>query len=137
MLGWMIGVLLQTIPALTLESVVILILLLTLLPTLFLIFMMASRRRLAAKIEDTLLPYDSSIVTRLVRFRSSAEEYLITGNAKDTYRETCLDDWQFKGLEKDEPWYVADQRGNDISHMSLESYDGPCEVLLPLGYEHM
>ena len=129
-------VLIQVSPStLTLEFIVILVILLSLLPTLFLLFMMVTRRRRASRGLGDHLPYDTSIVTRLVKFKSSGEEYLVTGNAKDTFRMTCLDDWQFQGIDKDEPWHVVDDRGNDISQMALESYDGLCEIVLPIGYE--
>lgn len=61
---------------------------------------------------------------RVVRDGYDGPEYLISGPLGKTFKNACQEQWQFKKTEKREGWIIKDERGNDITDASLESYDG-------------
>ena len=61
---------------------------------------------------------------RVVRDGIEGVEKLVTGSEKTTFREACLDNWQFKSVVRKSDWMVRDERGNDVTDQPLSRFDG-------------
>jgi hypothetical protein len=61
---------------------------------------------------------------RVVRDGIEGVEKLVTGSETTTFREACLDNWQFKSVDKKSDWMVRDERGNDVTDQPLSRFDG-------------
>lgn len=69
-----------------------------------------------------------SYIARVIAYRNGNEEYIVSGEPSSTFREVCLIDWPFSSISKSSQWDVVDERGNDISNSTLESYHGIAEI---------
>ncbi len=65
-----------------------------------------------------------SLFSRVVRDGIEGVEKLVTGSEKTTFREACLDNWQFKSVVRKSDWMVRDERGNDVTDQPLSRFDG-------------
>lgn len=79
-----------------------------------------SRSRMFRKYEDR----DPTVFTRAVKDGVEGVELLIKGSAASTFRKACLENWQFKNVDKKSSWMVIDEQGNDVSNESLSRFDG-------------
>ena len=67
---------------------------------------------------------DPSVYSRAVKDGADGPDYLIRGSETTTFREACLDNWQFKSVDRKSNWMVRDDRGNDVTDQSLSRFDG-------------
>lgn len=65
-----------------------------------------------------------SLFSRVVRDGIDGVEKLVTGSEVTTFREACLDNWQFKSVIQKSNWMVRDDRGNDVTDLPLSRFDG-------------
>ncbi len=61
---------------------------------------------------------------RIVRNDVDGEDYIVNGAASTTFREACLENWQFLYVKRKSSWFVKDDKGNDISEVPLSVYGG-------------
>ncbi len=61
---------------------------------------------------------------RAVRDGIEGVEKLVTGFETTTFREACIDNWQFKSVDKKSNWMVRDDRNNDVTDKPLSCFDG-------------
>ncbi|MHA2022298.1 MAG: hypothetical protein ACTSWQ_01410, partial [Candidatus Thorarchaeota archaeon] len=73
---------------------------------------------------------DPSICKRVIKDGFGGTEYIVSGDKDDTFAQACKNYWQFESVKRDSGWFVKDARGNDVTEMSLNSYDGIC-MLIP------
>ena len=52
------------------------------------------------------------------------------GDGNITFGQACRDNWQFKSVRESSGWFIKDQRGNDVTEMSLDTTDSLC-ILVP------
>jgi len=69
-----------------------------------------------------------SHIARVLVYRNGNEEHIVNGEPSSTFREVCLIDWPFSSISKSSQWDVVDERGNNISNSTLESYYGIAEI---------
>jgi hypothetical protein len=79
---------------------------------------------------------DPTICERVVKDGPDGAEYLISGFEKVTFRNACREHWQFVKTRKSSSWIVKDERGNDITDSSLESFDGIAMIVGTYGAEY-
>jgi hypothetical protein len=75
-------------------------------------------------------PMDLSEIRRVIAESSGGLEIIVRGSLETTYREACLDYWDFKRIRKNDNWIIVDERGNDITNITLDSYNGPAKLVL-------
>ncbi len=75
-------------------------------------------------------PVDTSIAHRVVRDMATMEEAVIDGDYEISFRKAMLDEgiWVFSKISRDSKWIVTDDRGNDISNKTLDSFDGVARI---------
>jgi len=64
-----------------------------------------------------------SKLKRLIVDSHTSEEAIVSGSPKTTFRQAALSDWKFTTIDKDEDWVIEDERRNDITSSTLDSYD--------------
>ncbi|MFW9927464.1 MAG: hypothetical protein ACFFDM_11990 [Candidatus Thorarchaeota archaeon] len=79
-----------------------------------------SRSKMLRKYADR----DPTVFTRAVKDGVEGIEYLIRGPASSSFRNACLENWQFKNVNKRSSWMVVDEKGNDVTNAPLSRYDG-------------
>lgn len=65
-----------------------------------------------------------SICKRVVKDGFEGKEIIISGKHETTFRDACLKNWDFRRTDKDSKWFIVDDSGNDITNLSLISYEG-------------
>ncbi|MHA1614066.1 MAG: hypothetical protein ACTSYJ_04425 [Candidatus Thorarchaeota archaeon] len=73
---------------------------------------------------------DPSVCKRVIKDGFGGVEYIVSGDGEDTFGQACKNHWQFVSVKRDSGWFIKDDRGNDVTEMSLISYDGIC-ILIP------
>ena len=73
---------------------------------------------------------DPSIIKRVIKDGFGGDGYIVSGDEEDTFGQACKNHWQFVSVKRDSGWFVKDERGNDVTEMTLISYDGVC-MLIP------
>ena len=73
---------------------------------------------------------DSSIYKRVIKDGFDGKEFIVSGDSETTFGQACKNQWQFESVGRNSGWYIKDARGNDVTNMSLISFDGIC-VLIP------
>lgn len=73
---------------------------------------------------------DSSICKRVIKDGYHGSEFIVMGDRMITFRQACLDNWQFKSVHEKSRWFIKDERGNDVTDLSLDSIDSIC-ILIP------
>ena len=69
---------------------------------------------------------DPSVCKRVIKDGFGGAEYIVSGDGEDTFGQACKNHWQFESVKRDPGWFVKDARGNDVTDMSLTSFDGIC-----------
>ena len=73
---------------------------------------------------------ESSIYKRVVKDGYDGREFIVSGDSETTFGQACKNQWQFESVGRNSGWYIKDKRGNDVTNMSLISFDGIC-ILIP------
>ncbi len=73
---------------------------------------------------------DPSVCKRVIKDGIDGMEFIVSGDKETTFGQACRDNWQFESAKRDSGWFVKDARGNDVTDMSLMSFDGIC-ILVP------
>ncbi len=73
---------------------------------------------------------DPSICKRVIKDGIDGMEFIVSGDKETTFGQACKDHWQFESVSRTSGWYIKDSRGNDVTDMSLFSFDGIC-ILFP------
>ena len=76
---------------------------------------------------------DPSIIKRVIKDGFGGDGYIVSGDGEDTFGQACKNHWQFVSVKRDSGWFVKDARGNDVTEMSLNSYDGICTLIPEYG----
>ncbi|UCE11523.1 MAG: hypothetical protein JSW61_06215 [Candidatus Thorarchaeota archaeon] len=71
---------------------------------------------------------DTSILRRFIIDPVSDEEAVVTGQSTTTFRQACLHDWPFSRIRARSEWIIKDNKGNDITHAELSTYDGTATI---------
>ncbi len=74
--------------------------------------------------------YASLIFKRVIKDGFDGPEIIVMGEGKITFGQACRDNWQFKSVRENSGWFVKDERGNDVTNMSLDTIDSIC-ILIP------
>jgi hypothetical protein len=61
---------------------------------------------------------------RAIRDGVDGVEKLVVGSETTTFREACLDQWQFSSVDRKSNWLIKDERGNDATDYPLSRFDG-------------
>ena len=72
----------------------------------------------------------SLIFKRVIKDGIDGMEFIVSGDKETTFGQACKNHWQFESAKRDSGWFVKDTRGNDVTDMSLMSFDGIC-ILVP------
>jgi hypothetical protein len=78
---------------------------------------------------------DPLVCERVVKDGYEGPDYLIRGSGEETFGHACQKQWQFVKTDRRAGWIIKDERGNDITGSSLESYDGIAVILKTAGKE--
>lgn len=78
---------------------------------------------------------DPSVCKRVIKDGFGGAEYIVSGDGEDTFSQACKNHWQFESVKRDSGWFVKDARGNDVTDLSLISFDGICTLLPEYGTE--
>ena len=73
---------------------------------------------------------DPSVCKRVIKDGFGGAEYIVSGDKETTFGQACKDHWQFESVSMNSSWYIKDSRGNDVTDLSLTSFDGIC-ILVP------
>jgi len=73
---------------------------------------------------------ESSVYKRVIKDGYDGGEFIVSGDSETTFGQACKNQWQFESVSRNSGWYIKDERGNDVTNMSLISFDGIC-VLIP------
>ena len=74
-------------------------------------------------------PRDPSVMQRVIMGGLIGQEVIVSGPPEMTYRDACLDDWQFKLIQRGSEWIIVDERRNDITNTPLASYHGIAKIV--------
>lgn len=74
-------------------------------------------------------PRDHSQIQRVVYDTMTRQEYIISGTHSQSFRSACKDDWVFRSMGANGDWIIQDERGNDISALSLSEYHGIAKLV--------
>jgi hypothetical protein len=74
-----------------------------------------------------------SLTKRVIKDGYDGPEFIVMGNGMITFRQACLDNWQFKSVREKSDWFIEDEHGNDVTNMSLDSIDGICTLIPEYG----
>ncbi|MDF1538594.1 MAG: hypothetical protein P1Q69_06800 [Candidatus Thorarchaeota archaeon] len=69
-----------------------------------------------------------SHIPRVVIDKSSSDEHIVSGHPTSTFRQLLRTEWPFTGVSKNAQWAIVDERGNDITDSTLESFHGIAEL---------
>ena len=78
---------------------------------------------------------ESSIFKRVIKDGYDGKEFIVSGDSKTTFSQACKNQWQFESVSRNSGWYIKDERGNDVTNMSLISFDGICILIPEYGLE--
>ena len=78
---------------------------------------------------------DPSMCRRIIREGPDGAEFIITGERDDTFAQACRKDWQFNSIKLHSKWYIRDEKGNDVTDMTLEQSEGIFMLIPELGSE--
>lgn len=74
-------------------------------------------------------PRDPTVIQRVIMGGLIGQEVIVSGPPEMTYRDACLDDWQFKLIQRGGEWIIVDERRNDITNTPLASYHGIAKIV--------
>ncbi|MHA1480096.1 MAG: hypothetical protein ACTSQZ_01560 [Candidatus Thorarchaeota archaeon] len=80
-------------------------------------------------IRPTYRPLDPTFIQRVIIGELIGQEVIVSGPPEMTYRDACLDDWQFKLIQRGSEWIIVDERKNDITNTPLASYHGIAKIV--------
>ena len=72
---------------------------------------------------------DPTVIQRVIMGGIIGQEVIVSGPPEMTYRDACLDDWQFKLIQRGSEWIIVDERKNDITNTPLASYHGIAKIV--------
>lgn len=72
----------------------------------------------------------SLIFKRVIKDGYDGKEFIVAGDDNTTFGEACKNHWQFESVSRNSGWFIKDERGNDVTGMSLLAYDG-ISILIP------
>ena len=78
---------------------------------------------------------DPSVCKRIIKDGYDGPEFIVMGDGNITFGQACRDNWQFMSVRKNSGWFIKDERGNDVTDMSLFSFDGICTLFPEYGSE--
>jgi len=78
---------------------------------------------------------DPSVCKRIIKDGYDGPEFIVMGDENITFGQACKDYWQFESVSRNSSWYIKDSRGNDVTDLSLISFDGICTLLPEYGTE--
>lgn len=78
---------------------------------------------------------DPSICKRVIKDGIDGMQFIVSGDKETTFGQACKDHWQFESVSRNSRWYIKDSRGNDVTDMSLISFDGICTLFPEYGTE--
>ncbi len=78
---------------------------------------------------------DPSICKRVIKDGIDGMEFIVSGDKETTFGQACKNHWQFESVSRTSGWYIKDSRGNDVTDMSLFSFDGICTLFPEYGTE--
>ena len=73
---------------------------------------------------------DPEILVRVLREEDSDFEVFIRGMKEDILRYVLLTDWPLNSKLKNQPWYVVDSIGNDITDNKFSEFEGTLTIRL-------
>ncbi len=76
---------------------------------------------------------DPSVYKRIIKDGYDGPEFIVMGDGNITFGQACRDNWQFMSVREKSRWFIKDERGNDVTDMSLFSFDGICILILEYG----
>ena len=78
---------------------------------------------------------DPSVCKRVIKDGYDGPGYIVMGDGKITFSQACRDNWQFKSVRENSGWFIKDERGNDVTNMSLDTIDSICILIPEYGLE--
>lgn len=78
---------------------------------------------------------DPSICKRVIKDGVGGADYIVSGDREETFGQACKEYWQFESIRENSDWFIKDERGNDVTDMPLNSFDGICTLIPEYGSE--
>ncbi len=72
----------------------------------------------------------SLIFKRVIKDGFDGAEFIVSGDSETTFGQACKDHWQFDSVSRNSGWFIKDERGNDVTDISLDTIDSIC-ILIP------